>query len=77
LWTRTADEQQLLAKIERLRAEKDHLADLCRQYREEIVRLRAELQWIADNDQTERVNGGDPDWFAERAPIRARKALEG
>lgn len=41
----------------------------------EVETLRAALQWIVDHDQTEKPNGGDPEWFAEQAPIRARKAL--
>ena len=41
----------------------------------EVKELRAALQWIVDNNQCERLNGGDPEWFAERAPDGARKAL--
>ncbi len=43
----------------------------------ENAQLRNALEWIDDHDQTRRPNGGDPEWFAEQAPIRARKALYG
>lgn len=46
-----------------------------RQSEAKVERLRAALQWVADHDQSARPNGGDPQWFAEQAPIRARKAL--
>lgn len=37
--------------------------------------LRETLEWINEHDQTKLRNGGDPEWFAEQAPSRARKAL--
>jgi hypothetical protein len=40
-----------------------------------ILTANLALQWMADNDQTARSNGGDPYWYAEQAPRRAREAI--
>jgi hypothetical protein len=67
----------------------DMLAEHCQTLINEVERLRREchdleavvgnycttLLWIANHDQTMKPNGGDPEWFAEQAPIRARRAL--
>jgi hypothetical protein len=72
------------AEVERLRAELEEARrQLCgnREGRwaaeKEAERLRQTLEWVDEHDQTRRPNGGDPEWFAEQAPIRARKALYG
>jgi hypothetical protein len=56
------------AEVERLRRECDDLEAIVGNY-------RTALLWIVAHDQTMRPNGGDPEWFAEEAPYRARKAL--
>jgi hypothetical protein len=56
------------AEVERLRRECDDLEAIVGNY-------RTALLWIVAHDQTMRPNGGDPEWFAEQAPIRARRAL--
>ena len=60
--------EELQAEVERLRRECDDLEAIVGNY-------RTALLWIVAHDQTMRPNGGDPEWFAEQAPYRARKAL--
>jgi hypothetical protein len=60
--------EELQAEVERLRRECDDLEAIVGNY-------RTALLWIVAHDQTMRPNGGDPEWFAEEAPYRARKAL--
>ena len=60
--------ERLQAEVERLRRECDDLEAIVGNY-------RTALLWIVAHDQTMRPNGGDPEWFAEEAPYRARKAL--
>ena len=62
---------QLKASVELNAIREEQLSDEI----EEVGRLRTALQWIADNDQGEKRNGGDPEWFSEQAPTVARKAL--
>lgn len=76
--------QALQAEVKRLRDQLDgirqQLCDIRAQkwvVEHEAAQLRNGLEWIDDHDQTRRPNGGDPEWFAEQAPIRARKALYG
>jgi len=76
--------QRVWPEVEKLRAQleevRQQLCDIRAQkwvVEHEAAQLRNGLEWIDDHDQTRRPNGGDPEWFAEQAPIRARKALYG
>jgi len=66
----TAEVERLRKELVRMRAEKWAVE-------KEAEQLRMGLEWIDSHDQTKRPNGGDPEWFAEQAPIRARRALYG
>ena len=58
----------LMIEVERLRRE-------CHDLEAVVGNYCTTLFWIANHDQTMKPNGGDPEWFAEQAPIRARRAL--